>query len=141
MEWSKLYPKCDMPALEDVGQFVNNDLWEKLNSFLQDTSRNQPRLSYSQCSMQPGWNVKYQKRGKSLCTLYPMEGSFIALVVIGSKELHEAELILPSLSGSTQDLYQRTAFSAGGRWLMINVTEPAILDDVMTLVKIRAKQK
>lgn len=85
MEWSKLYSKCDAPALEDVGQFVNNELWDKLNFFLQNTYRVQPKLSYSQCSMQPGWNVKYQKSGRSLCTLYPMEGFFIALVVIGSK--------------------------------------------------------
>jgi len=91
--------------------------------------------------MQPGWNVKYQKSGGSLCTLYPMKGYFIALVVIGNKESFEAELTLPLLSSYTQSLYQNTAFSPGGRWLMIEVTEPAILDDVIRLVRIRAKSK
>ncbi|WP_423245054.1 DUF3788 family protein [Heliorestis acidaminivorans] len=26
-------------------------------------------MTYSKCSAQPGWNVKYKKSGKSLCTL------------------------------------------------------------------------
>lgn len=141
MEWSKLYGKNDSPAFEDIGQFVSNELWEKLNSILQDKYHVQPRLSYSKCSMQRGWNVKYQKSGKSLCTLYPMKGFFIALVVIGSKETHEIELILPLLSSYTQNLYQNATFSAGGSWLMINVTEASILDDVLTLVQIRVKSK
>jgi hypothetical protein len=38
--------------------------------------------------------VKYQNSGKSLCTLYPMEGYFIALVVIGAKEEEEVEMAL-----------------------------------------------
>jgi hypothetical protein len=89
--------------------------------------------------MKPGWNVKYQKSGKSLCTLYPMEGFFIALVVIGNKESFEAELMLPLLSSYTQSLYQNTAFSAGGRWLMINVTDQTILV-CNPFVQIRASQ-
>lgn len=141
MEWNQSFGKSDSPSFKDIGLFIGNELWEKLNSFLQDTCHVQPKLSYSQCSMQPGWNVKYQKNGKSLCTLYPMEGFFIALVVIGNKETHETELLLPSLSQYTQELYRSTAFSAGGRWLMINVAEPETLSDVLTLIQIRAKTK
>lgn len=139
MEWSKLFGECNPPTLENIEEFVSNDLWEKLNLFLQGTYHVQPKLSYSKCSMQPGWNVKYQKRGKSLCTLYPMEGFFIVLVVISSKETNETELILPSLSNYTQNLYKTTAASAASRWLMINVTKSGILEDVLSLVQIRAK--
>lgn len=141
MEWNTLYDQNSPPTLYDIGKYVGSELWGNLNAFLEGTYKIQPKFSYSRCSMQPGWNVKYQKCGKSLCTLYPMEGFFIALVVIGSKESFEAELMLPSFSKYTQSLYQNTAFSAGGRWLMINVTEPAILDDVISLVQIRAKSK
>lgn len=137
MEWRTLYSQSNPPVLDDISDYANTRLWQRLNSFLQNTYQIQPKLSYSQCSMQPGWNIKYQKSGKSLCTLYPMEGFFITLVVIGNKENFEAELMLPSFSKYTQSLYQNTAFSAGGRWLMINVTEPAILDDVINLIQIR----
>lgn len=91
--------------------------------------------------MQPGWNLKYQKSGKSLCTLYPMEGFFIALVVIGNKESYEADLCLPSLSCYMQNLYHNTVSSAGSRWLMINVTEASVLEDVIRLIQIRSKSK
>lgn len=30
--------------------------------------------------------MKYRKSGRSLCTLYPMDGHFVALVVIGEHE-------------------------------------------------------
>jgi hypothetical protein len=43
-----------------------------------------PKLSYSGCSMDggawKGWNVKYKKSGKVLCSLYPKQGYFLALV-------------------------------------------------------------
>ncbi len=141
MEWSTLYDQEHPPSIDNINSYVNTGLWQRLNSFLQNTYRIQPKLSYSGCSMQPGWNIKYQKSGRSLCTLYPMSGFFIALVVIGNKESNEAELMLPSYSGYTQNLFKNTGCSAGGRWLMMNVTEPAILDDVMNLIQIRLKPK
>jgi hypothetical protein len=141
MEWSSLYDQSNPPTFDNFSNYVNTDLWQRLNSILQSSYHIGPKLSYSRCSMQPGWNVKYQKSGKSLCTLYPMEGSFIALVVIGNKETFEAELMLPSFSKYTQNLYQSTAFSSWGRWLMITVTQPAILDDIISLIQIKVKPK
>ncbi|RCX16343.1 uncharacterized protein DUF3788 [Anaerobacterium chartisolvens] len=141
MKWNILYDQNNPPALNDIEKYVGSGLWENLNTFLKSTYGIQPKLSYSRCSMQPGWNVKYQKSGKSLCTLYPMDGFFIALIVVGSKESSQAELLLPSFSKYTQDLYKGTPFSAGGRWMMINVTEHEILEDVVRLIQIRVKPK
>jgi hypothetical protein len=135
MEWNIFYDLNSQPTLDDVGKYVGSELWRNLNSFLEGTYQIRPKFSYSRCSMQPGWNVKYQKSGKSLCTLYPMEGFFIALVVFGNQESFKVELVLPSFSRYTQSLYKNTVFSAGGRWLMICVTEPAILDDVISWSK------
>lgn len=141
MEWSNLYDPNNQPTLENISEYVNTQLWHDLNIFLQNTYNIQPKLSYSKCSMQRGWNLKYQKGGKSLCTLYPMENYFIILIVIGNKEVHEAELFIPVSSKYTQDLYQKTAYSAGGRWLMMNVTDRKRLDDAINLIKIRVKPK
>lgn len=141
MEWSNLYGPSSQPTLDEISEYVNHDLWQDLNLFLQNTYHIQPKLVYSQCSMQRGWNLKYQKSGRSLCTLYPMENYFIALIVIGNKEMHEAELLMPLCSKYTQALYQKTASSTGGRWLMINITDRPILDDVINLLQIRARTK
>ena len=141
MEWSKLFEEASKPSMEEISAFIHNELWQDLNSSLQQTYGVKPALSFSKCSAQPGWNVKYKKGGKSLCTLYPMEGFFIALVTIGNKETHEVEQTLASYSQYTQALYQRTSFSCGGRWLMINVTDNAVLDDVLNLVSVRVRAK
>ncbi len=141
MDWKILYPQSNPPSLADIGDYVDSPGWNTINNYLSSTYQVQPELSYSTCSMQPGWNVKYKKSGKSLCTLYPMEGFFIALVVIGSKETEEAEIILPTCSDYTQALYRNSTFSCGGRWLMIHVTDDKILEDVLKLIQTRSKRK
>jgi len=139
MEWSRQYGCDRQPTLDQMGEFVKDGQWEALNSFLQETYHIQPKFAFSKCSMQCGWNVKYQKSGKSLCVLYPMPGLFIALVVIGEKEMTEAEMMMPVCSGYIKKLFADTRFSLGGKWLMINVTNEQILSDVKNLILIRRK--
>ena len=141
MNWSGLYTAENRPVPEEISAFIGNDLWREMNDFLQRTYGVGPQTAYSGCSAQPGWNVKYKKGGKSLCTLYPMEGGFIALVVIGAKEEAEAGLLMPLCSGYTQELFRQTPFSAGGRWLMMNVTGKEVLEDAKNLIKLRVKPK
>jgi len=141
MEWSVLFEQSEQPTFEEIESFIKSGLWQELNDHIQSTYNVKPQLSYSKCSGQPGWNVKYKKSRKSLCTLYPMDGFFIALVTIGNKETNEVESTLSSYSEYTQCLYQRTPFSCGGRWLMINVTDNSVLDDVINLIHIRVKTK
>lgn len=141
MDWIHVYPKNNQPAARQISDYISNPLWEKLCGFLKESYDVEPSYAYSGCSGQQGWNVKYQKAGRSLCTLYPMQGFFIALVVIGNKEEHETELLLPTFSGHVQSLYTSAASVMGGRWLMIHVTDENILEDVKRLIQIRRKVK
>ena len=142
MLWMDLYGSDKEPTQKQISEFISNPMWEDVNSFLKDGYQVEPTVQYSRCSGQPGWNVKYQKGGRSLCTLYPMEGYFIALVVIGSKEEAETQLLLPMLTEYTQELYKNTkSLSSMGRWLMINVTDEKISDDVKRPIQIRRKIK
>lgn len=70
-----------------------------------------------------------------------MDGYFIGLVVVGKKELDETEMILPTFSNYVQELYKKTQFSVGGKWLMINVTDSKRLEDMQTLIRIRVTPK
>ncbi|HHV30621.1 MAG TPA: DUF3788 domain-containing protein [Clostridium sp.] len=143
MQWSELFNIDHQPSYEDIKGFIGErePLWSELLSYIELRYQVQPKMSYSKCSAQPGWNVKYQKSSKSLCTLYPMEGYFIALVVIGAKEQDEVELALETLTPYIQDLYRKTPFSCGGRWLMIQVKDESVLNDVKNLIAIRVKPK
>lgn len=141
MEWINLFPADTQPSEKQISDFIASSLWADLNRFLRESYEVEPKYSYSVCSGQPGWNVKYQKAGRSLCTLYPMEGFFIALVVVGAKEQMEAELLAPTFTEHVQVLLKSSGGISGARWLMINVTDNAILEDVKTLIQVRRKIK
>ncbi len=141
MEWSEVYKQDKTPSPDDISLFIGSAFWEEMNGWLKKTFAVSPKITYSKCAGQPGWNVKYQKGGKSLCTLYPMRGFFIALVVIGNKEMTETELLAPDLSEYTQALFRSTRFLCGGKWLMLHVDREEVLSDVKKLVGIRARCK
>ena len=129
------------PQIELIGEFINSSLWDELRSFIEGTYEVQPSIEYSKCYLESGWNVKYKKGSRSICTIYPRESSFTCLVTIGRKEADEAELLLPSLSNYVQEVYSTAGSLNGARWLMINVTDESILEDVKRLILIRVKPK
>lgn len=135
--WSELYNENNQPTLEEFQDYVQSGLWTKLHNYIENTYSAAPKIEYSKCSMQKGWNIKYKKKGKSICTLYPMEGYFIALVVVGKKEESEAEFLVPSCCSYIQELYKKTSFSCGGRWLMVNVKEEEVLEDTIKFIELR----
>lgn len=129
------------PSLKTISTYVNSPLFEHLCKHLETEYQSKPVLEYSRCSMQYGWNVKYKKAGRNLCTLYPMGGYFIALIVIGEREKPETELILPFFTEYFQQLYHETKTGMGQKWLMINVTDDDVLEDVKQCVAIRRGKK
>ncbi len=141
MEWVQAFTQGRQPTPRETEEFISSPFWGELNEFLQQSYGVSPSYSYSTCSGQPGWNVKYQKAGRSLCTLYPMAGYFIALVVIGGKEQLEAETLLPTCTEHVQKLFAGEYHPSMGRWLMINVTSPEVLEDVKRLIQTRRKIK
>ncbi len=141
MDWLSLFPKDKQPTFADMEAYIQNPLWGDLNGYLQNAYQTTPKQSFSTCSGQPGWNVKYQKGGKALCTLYPMEGAFIALVVVGEKERTEVELLLPSFSPYTHALYDRSGALMGAKWLMAHVTDADVLRDIERIIAVRRPPK
>lgn len=129
------------PTLETIGVYVNNPLWEQLCEHLKEHYQSTHILEYSGCSMQPGWNVKYKKRGRALCTLYPTKGYYTALVVIGERERVETEFALPFFTEYIRELYHNSKVGMGQRWLMIAVTDHEILKDVIQCIALRNGSK
>jgi AraC family transcriptional regulator len=145
MLWSELFNNGQEPLDNQIKEFVDTPLWDDLANYLQQTYNVQPQLFYSCCSMQngfwKGWNVKYKKSGKSLCTLYPKQGHFIALIAVGAKETAEADLLIPLCDEYTQKLYRQTEFGTNGKWLMIDVTSGNVLNDVKNLISLRVSSR
>lgn len=136
--WNKL-DQAQAPGLETITAFVGNPLWDGFLAYMEDAYQAKPLIGYSGCGMAPGWNMKFKKSGRGLCTLYPEQGWFTALVVIGQKEKTEAELALPTFSTYTQALYRNTQEGMGQRWLMFKVDDAGVLEDVKRCIAIRRK--
>lgn len=138
MKWNEVYGKKEQPTIDEIEKFVNNKLWEKIDSFLQQSFKVRPKIEYSGCSWQPGWNVKYKRSGKSLCTLYPMTGYFIALVNIEETDLDEAEALVSSCSEYVQNVFASTKVGIGRKSMMFDIKDEATLKAVIGLIELRA---
>ena len=137
MNWFERYPKAIQPTLQEISDFIASPLWNGLCTWAEESYQIEPKVEHSTCSGAPGWNVKYRKSSRALCTLYPDDGQFTAMVTIGAKEAPEAELLLPTCSDYIRELFARTQTFNGARWLMIRVTDAAVLEDVKKLIRLR----
>ena len=141
MSWFQRYPKSQQPTLEQISCYIASPLWGELCQWAEKSYQVEPKVEHSTCSGAPGWNVKYKKGGRALCTLYPDEGQFTALITVGAKEAPEAELLLPTCSDYIRELFARTQTMNGARWLMIRVTDAQVLEDVKKLIRLRVAPK
>ena len=141
MSWFQRYPKSQQPTLEQISEYIASPLWGELCQWAKKSYQIEPKVEHSTCSGAPGWNVKYKKGGRALCTLYPDEGQFTALITVGAKEAPAAELLLPTCSDYIRELFARTQTMNGARWLMIRVTDAQVLEDVKKLIRLRVAPK
>lgn len=137
--WDKM-DRSQVPTFELATAYTGSPLWVDLCRHMEAQYQPTQVFEYSGCSV-PGWNLKLKKSGRSLCTLYPMEGWFTALVVIGNREKAEFDLTLPTLSGYTQTLYETTKDKNGLCWLMFEVKDESILSDVKRCIAIRGAKR
>ena len=146
MVWSELYGKGNQPTFEQIQEYVSAPLWDELTDYLQQTYNIKPRIEYSGCIMDKGawkgWNVKYKKSGKSLCTLYPKQGYFLSLITIAEKDATEADMIVSSCTDYIRAMYHNTEFGKNyGKMMGIEVTSEEILRDMNEFMALRIGAK
>ena len=130
------------PTPEEIAEVVQNPLFEKFCSQIKETYGVNEKIEFSSCSMEPGWNVKFKKSGRALCTIYPREAYFTVMVVVGQKEKEAVEAMLPDSSARIQEIYHRPQEGNGQRWLMIDLEDPdESYEDVLRLIKIRSGKR
>lgn len=126
------------PTEYEMREYINNELWEDFCQYMKNTYKVIPKFEFSKCSLEYGWNAKFKKGSKSLCTIYPREKYFCVMVVIGQKEKERFENILPSLSADIQKIYKETKEVNGQRWLMIDLEDnDKRYEDVKRMISIR----
>lgn len=65
------------------------------------------------------------------------------MIVAGPKEEEEVKIVMNAGVYATyvKELYDKTAYSAMGRWLMIEVKDSSVLNDIKHLLGIRVRLK
>ena len=139
MTWAELYSEAARPTLEEIDAYAHTPLWPQLRAYLAAAYGAGPRLEYSRCGLEPGWNVKFRRGSKSLCTVYLRPGFVTAMVSVAPKDEEAAQMALLTCTAETQAVYHRSAASKMGRWLMLDITSPEMLEDVKALLAVRVK--
>lgn len=126
------------PTLEDIGEYIRNPVFTQFCTDMKTRYNCNEKIEFSSCSWEFGWNVKFKKSGKNLCTIYPREGYFTVLVVIGQKEMEAVHAILEECTPELRDIYMQTKTGNGQKWLMIDLEDKEkMYSDIFRLIDIR----
>lgn len=130
------------PTYNEIVNYIDEpgkEMWQDINIFIQDKFKSSPRIAFSKCSGKPGWNVKYQKSGKSVCTLYPEKGGFVILIVVTKELATIIESMNSEFDLKIMQLIKSTKLFNNTLWLMIQVDSEAIAKDVKRLLLLKHK--
>ena len=96
----EVFKKEDQPTEVEIKDFIGSEislLFSDLDDLLRERYKVKPKYAYSSCAMDNniwrGWNIKYQKSGKSLCTIYPQQGYFLVLIPGRFFEVRNADTV------------------------------------------------
>ncbi len=140
---SLIMDKSHMPSMEEIAVFIEpeaREMWLNFTSYIEADFKSKAQIVYSVCAGKPGWNVKYKKSGKALCTLYPEKDFFIALVVLGQDDRDDFDATRDGYCTYIRELYDNCKLFNGTKWLMINVTDPWVFEDVKRLMMLKVKK-
>ena len=119
MQWHEVFHGDQEPTEQQIKDFIATPLWQDLSDHLTQTYRIKQKKTYSRCSMGDGywmgWNIKFQKSGKSLCTVYPKQGFFVAMISFSAKELDDADVLIQMCEDYTKEKYQEAKASKLGK--------------------------
>ncbi|MEW6223090.1 MAG: DUF3788 family protein [Chloroflexota bacterium] len=110
-------------------------MWLALTRWLWETYGLEGELTWT--DEDEGWVLRYRRNGRALTTLMPgASGGFGALVVVGPSILEAA--LAARLSETTRETLEFAKPYADGRWLWLKVTEPPVVEDIETLIRLKS---
>ncbi|MDE6504910.1 MAG: DUF3788 domain-containing protein [Clostridia bacterium] len=87
------------------------------------------------------WNYEYKfrKGGKTLCAFYFKENTLGLMIIFGKEERTKVDEIRNELSPAVLDAYDNTQTYHDGKWVMLNITDYSISEDIKKLLFIKRK--
>ncbi len=85
------------------------------------------------------YEYKFRKSGKTLCAFYFKENILGFMIIFGKDERIKVEEIRNRLSSDVLQTYDDAQAYHDGKWVMFNITDISILEDLKKLLFIKRK--
>lgn len=98
--------------------------------------------------MEQAWNsggknwtyeYKFRKSGKTLCAFYFKENTLGLMIIFGKDERAKVDEIRNELSSAALDTYDKAQTYHDGKWVMFDITDYSLLNDIKKLLFIKRK--
>lgn len=140
MSYERMLDKAHQPTEEEILNTIGETAaWLNLKQYIEENYDFAPELVFY--AKNYGWTIRYRKSGKTLCSLFPEEGAFSALVVLGKKEAGKALSMSDEFGPNVRTVLENTEQLHDGRWLWIRVLSSDDADDVKKLLRVKRKPK
>lgn len=111
--------------------------WDRLTQFISDNYQMPGLLSFG--GKKYGWNVWYRRGGKTLVSLYPQQGYFVAQIVLGKDQAEQALNL--KLGKNVRQAVEEAPQLHDGRWLFIKVRSEKDVKDIEQLLLIKRRPR
>ena len=126
------------PSKDDLINIVKNKApLKKLCAFIENELSGTHQIDYSTCSMAPGWNLKYKKGSRAICTVYPEKEYCGVLITLNRDALEKFNMLGEVFSQSIRDAANTVKSLNGAKWLTVNVTDAAGFEDAKKLLLLK----
>lgn len=85
------------------------------------------------------YEYKFRKGGKTLCAFYFKDNTLGFMIIFGKDERTKVEKIRNELSSSVLETYDNAETFHDGKWIMFNITNNSITEDLKKLLFIKRK--
>ena len=62
----KNYP----PTIMEISEYIRNPVFMQFCSEIEGAYKCNEKIEYSSCSWEKGWNIKFKKGSKTVCTIF-----------------------------------------------------------------------
>ena len=113
------------------------DLWISLHQLIEQKYNMEQMWNHG--GKKWTYEYKYRRGGKTLCALYAKEQTIGFMVILGKDERTKFESMREMFSNAAQKIYDETTTFHDGKWLMFELKDTSLFNDIERLLSIKRK--
>ena len=113
------------------------DLWTSLHQLIEQKYNMEQMWNHG--GKKWTYEYKYRRGGKTLCALYAKEQTIGFMVILGKDERTKFESMRETFSNAAQKIYDETTTFHDGKWLMFELKDTSLFNDIERLLSIKRK--